>query len=348
MAKQRNTRANLAGLVSASALGLFAYLLIPGEDKEVPSVQASVGMASEGRASIDPTPMPVNSASSSATVAISQNPGAQETNSLQGTNVDGSITWDQQGQLQPDLALRQVFDYFLALVGEETEQQIRQRLRAHVEQLARASDLGMDAVEQVMAVYEDYLSYKMALDQVEGHDGSIAGASAAVRRQWEVAQAQLGPELADAFFAEDRAFNQVALEYLSLVRQGESDPEGLQQAMTSLLLEQPGSLATEILASSAPALVQSKVEQLQQAGATELEIWQLRQQVLGEEAANRLAELDRKHQHWDARYQQYVTQKQQIEAAKMSPQDQRSAIEQLRLNLFDPREARRVEALEAN
>ena len=143
MAKQRNTRANLAGLVSASALGLFAYLLIPGEDKEVPSVQASVGMASEGRASIDPTPMPVNSASSSATVAIAQNPGAQETHSLQGTNVDGSITWDQQGQLQPDLALRQVFDYFLALVGEETEQQIRQRLRAHVEQLARASDLGM-------------------------------------------------------------------------------------------------------------------------------------------------------------------------------------------------------------
>src|SRR5690554_4214362 len=59
-------------------------------------------------------------------------PAAQEPTSLRGTEVDGELLVDARGNLVLTSQVRHLFDYFLSLIGEESSQQARQRIRDHL------------------------------------------------------------------------------------------------------------------------------------------------------------------------------------------------------------------------
>lgn len=136
--------------------------------------------------------------------------------SLAGTSVPGG--WDKtdaNGSLVPTPQLRQLFEYYLAALGEETLPQ----LVARIEQaLARLEE---PARSEALDTLGDYLDYKLALGDLEatyGHDATTNAEDMqrrmaeirALRRTWMDAQT------ADAFFATDEAVDQFQVEQLRI------------------------------------------------------------------------------------------------------------------------------------
>lgn len=76
-------------------------------------------------------------------------------NSLKGTQIDGSLKADANGNLIVDLSTKDFFDYFLNTVGEVPPE----TALSEIEALAR-NHLPPAAAEQALAILDQYLSYK--------------------------------------------------------------------------------------------------------------------------------------------------------------------------------------------
>lgn len=261
--------------------------------------------------------------------------------SLAGTQVDGALRVDDRGNLLLDSDLRQVFDYFLATIGEESLARIRARIAFHLQQ-----QLPPAAAEQAWHVLNQYLHYKDALASLPGHDGSYAGMRDSLERQRSLRDSLLGPELASAFFHDEDQYADFALQHTDQLRNPDLSPQQRRQHVEALLSTLPDNLREQVQATAVPLQVDRQVQAMREQGASEGEIWQAREQQVGADAAERLAQLDRQREEWRQRYESYRHQVAAIESSAMADADRAEAIARLREEHFSAAEQKRVSALD--
>lgn len=264
--------------------------------------------------------------------------------SFGGTTVDGAFRLDADGNLLISEDIRRIFDYFLAAVGEEPLRTSVERLRAYI-----AAQLPANAREQALALLNQYLDYKRELVLLERDLPQMANLDAL--RQREAAVQALRARIFDAqtqqaFFAREEAYNQFTLERLAILHNSQLDDAGKAAAVDQLRNSLPAEMQDTVLPQLQNELRQ-QTAQLQAAGAKPEQIRQLRQQLVGAEATQRLEVLDQQRQTWKKRIAQYSTEKAAIENNPgMSASDKRAAIAQLAAENFDEREQLRLEAAE--
>ena len=158
--------------------------------------------------------------------------------SLSGTSVpEGWARTDRLGNLIPTPHLRQLFEYFLSALGEESLQQLVARIETAL------SVLDEPARSQALATLGNYLEYKLAVSDLEQSYGEVSGLGAgemqrrmaeiqALRRTW------LDADTADAFFADDEAVDRFQIEKLRITSDDsltdEQKAEALRRAESSL------------------------------------------------------------------------------------------------------------------
>jgi lipase chaperone LimK len=108
----------------------------------------------------------------------------------------------------------------------------------------------------------------------------------------------------------------------------------------------PAQVKAELDAPRQVLLLQHKVEQLREQGASDDEIYRLRAQTVNPEAAARLAELDREEAAWKNRIAQYQVARQQILQSGDSAAQQQAALQQLQMRQFSAQERPRLTAYE--
>jgi len=261
--------------------------------------------------------------------------------SLRGTVADGGITVNTQGELVPDLALRRLFDYFLASAGEESPDAIQARIAFYLQQHAP-----LMAAVAAWSTLQRYLEYKEALSTLPGHDGSYDGMQDTLLLQRELRDSLLGPELRQAFFQAEDEYADFALQHSARVRDESLSSEERERLEAEQLAALTEATRTDIVSGAMPVRTEQQVEKLREQGAGEGEIQALREQQLGSAAAERLAALDEARAEWERRYQDYRAERDRIEASALARMDRDSAIQQLRADLFSPQERKRVEALD--
>lgn len=264
--------------------------------------------------------------------------------SFGGTTVDGVFRLDANGNLLISEDIRRIFDYFLAAAGEEPLRTSVERLRAYI-----AAELPANAREQALVLLNQYLDYKRELVLLERDLPQMANLDAL--RQREAAVQALRARIFDsetqqAFFAREEAYNQFTLQRLAILQNSQLDDAGKAAAVDQLR----NSLHAEMQDTVLPQLqneLRQQTARLQAAGAKPEQIRQLRQQLVGAEATQRLEVLDQQRQTWKKRIAQYSTEKAAIENNPgMSASDKRAAIAQLAAENFDEREQLRLEAAE--
>ena len=244
--------------------------------------------------------------------------------SFSGTSVDGIFRLDADGNLLISEDIRRIFDYFLAAVGEEPLRASVERLRAYI-----AAQLPANAREQALVLLNQYLDYKRELVLLERDLPQMANLDAL--RQREAAVQALRARIFDretqqAFFAREEAYNQFTLQRLAILHDNQLDDAGKASAVDQLRNSLPAEMQDAVL------------PQLQN---------ELRQQLVGAEATQRLEVLDQQRQTWKKRIAQYRVDKAAIENnTGMSAGDKRAAIAQLATENFDERERLRLEAAE--
>jgi lipase chaperone LimK len=264
--------------------------------------------------------------------------------SFGGTTVDGVFRLDADGNLLISEDIRRIFDYFLAAAGEEPLRTSVERLRAYI-----VAQLPANAREQALALLNQYLDYKRELVLLERDLPQMANLDAL--RQREAAVLALRARIFDAqtqqaFFAREEAYNQFTLQRLAILHNSQLDDAGKAAAVDQLRNSLPAEMQDTVLPQLQNELRQ-QTAQLQAAGAKPEQIRQLRQQLVGAEATQRLEVLDQQRQTWKKRIALYSTAKAAIENNPgMSASDKRSAIAQLAAENFDEREQLRLEAAE--
>ena len=264
--------------------------------------------------------------------------------SLQGTEVDGTLRVDEAGNLIISEDLRRIFDYFLSTIGEETLTASVTRLRLYLD-----SQLNEPARGQAQQLLTQYLTYKAELVQLERDLPQLPDLNALRQRQQAVLalQARLfDAPTQQAFFALEVAYNQFALDRLTIRHNPDLSDEEKGLAIDRLRKALPEEVSDAVVPQMQMELMQ-QTQQLQAQGASPEQIRQLRQQLVGNEATERLEALDAQYAQWDKRIEEYVSARDAILANQgLSPDDQRAAIEALASERFDERERLRLDASE--
>lgn len=261
--------------------------------------------------------------------------------SLDGTEVDGTLRADAQGNLLIENDIRRVFDYFLAALGEEDLAAIRSRIAAHLD-----GTLPPAAARQAWELFERYEAYGEATEQMPGHDATIAGMTEVLLRQQDLRQEWLGQEVAEAFFGFDDAYDHHTLARMQVAQNPDLSDAERAQRLAELEANLPAPLREVRERANLPVSVGEEVAMMREQGVSEYEIRAYREQSLGPAAAQRLEDLDRQRAEWDRRYTAYRAQHAEIMASGLSESDRETEIDRLRDTLFDEAERRRVQALD--
>jgi lipase chaperone LimK len=264
--------------------------------------------------------------------------------SFDGTQVDGRFRVDATGQLIVSEDIRRIFDYFLAAIGEESLRVSVARLQTYI-----ADQLQEPARQQALGLLEQYLAYKRELVLLERDLPQLADLQAMRQREAAVQALRahiFSTEAQQAFFAREQAHNQFTLERLAILHDARLDDAAKATAVDQLRNALPPEMHDSVLPQLQNDLRQQTAK-LQAEGASAAQIRQLRQQLVGAEATQRLEALDQKRQTWNQRVSRYLTEKAEIEAAQgLSARDKADAIAQLAEGGFDEQERLRLEAAE--
>lgn len=270
--------------------------------------------------------------------------------SLRGTDINGGFEVGPDGHLILSKANKDFFEYFLSTLGEESLEQVIDRMVALIE-----FRLESPAKEEAVQLLNNYIALKRALLDLEQEvgeglsqygDSPLAQHRARLDMLSSLRTQYLGDEAASAFFGENEDFDRYMLDKMALNGNTELSDLERSEALVKLMEDAPESIKPRLEDDYQMQKLNVEVASLKASGASDEEVFQARAQVLGEDAATRLQQVETAQAQWDSRYQDYLDQKAEIESEGLSEAAQIDQIESLQTRLFEDNEIRRVQALD--
>lgn len=256
--------------------------------------------------------------------------------SLRGSEPDGELSFDALGRVQADAGLRRLFDHALSLLGEFSLDEIRLLLGHWI-----AQQHGDTAARESLALFDRYLALKRA------EEGLAATADLQQRLQHLASlRRDFFGEQAEAMFGSEEAYTAHTLERLALLRDTQLDEHSRSAALAELEAERdPGERRAEALAQS-PAMLAEHESQLQALQADPEQRFAERSALWGEDAAQRLAELDVAEAEWARRLTDFRRDHARLlRNPALSEAQRNQALDSLLASRFSEAERRRVIAL---
>ncbi|MDF0749309.1 lipase [Marinobacter sp. 71-i] len=264
--------------------------------------------------------------------------------SLAGTSLPGGwARTDANGSLVPTPQLRQLFEYYLAALGEETLPQLIARIEQALDQLDQP------ARSEALATLGDYLDYKLALGDLEASYGN-AGALDAGEMQRQMAEIRalrrtwMDAETADAFFSADEAVDRFRVEQLRIRTDPSLSDEQREQALARAELALPAPVR-EARRETRKFTDYQRARSEFADDPEALSAW--REQRFGEEAARELEKVEAEQQAWENKWQAYSRELAKLEDLGLAGPEREAAIDSLRDNYFEGTEKLRAEALDS-
>ena len=212
--------------------------------------------------------------------------------SLRGTAVDGDLVLDARGDLVATADAIRLFDYFLTTLGEVDLAGVRALVAAE----ARRRVPGRE--DQALALFDRYVGYlddaRAAAQQHAPGDGvhPLTAAREQLDRLEELQRARFGDDAARVF-GDDNTLARAILDRSEVEGREDLSPADRRARLEAIEAQLPPAVREARARMRAPAEARAEVEALRRRGASAEEIRALRVRYFGEEAADRLEELDR-------------------------------------------------------
>ncbi|MCC6763902.1 MAG: lipase chaperone [Deltaproteobacteria bacterium] len=266
--------------------------------------------------------------------------------SLRGTRVDGGFVVDADGRFVPTIDARRLFDYFLTATGEVAADALRSRIVREIERR-----LPPQPAAEAVALLDRYLAYRARVRALATADAPDDDLDSRLASLMAIRREALGPEAADAFFAEEEADARRLLETRRIANDPTLAPEERAARVEAIFAAGEADLPPEVREARATARLATTLraaeDQIRARGGEAAEIAAVRERLAGPEAAGRLAALDRERAAWRERVAAFRTARGRIRHDARLGEDARAAAEtRLLEESFTPTERRRVEALD--
>jgi lipase chaperone LimK len=274
-----------------------------------------------------------------------------------GTDLVSSLTGTHHGvrlksrnqQLIVTASLKDLFDYYLSAAGEESTEEIDQRIQ---QELAR--QLEAEALAQAMSIWHDYLAYKSELVEFDQQYPAHSSQPEKSKQLQLLQQRQLalialqdqifGANIAQVLFNFDRQLDGHTLEKAALLA-SDLSAEQIQQRLINLSAQLPIETVVSLQRNNQQKVL---VEIDQQEGLSAQQKYQKREQQVGAAAASRLQVLDEKRAVWNTKMLIFKQQKQQLEQAGLANEEFITSLDKLYNQHFAPEERLRARALSSN
>lgn len=260
--------------------------------------------------------------------------------SLRDTVIDGQVSVGFAGHLKPDLALRHLFDYYLALNGETDLPGIRGLLQRDL--LHRR--LAAPVAEQVMQTFDNYVRYQQAATNLANQPGLDLNAQFA--RLQTLRQQILGDSVAQAFYSAEEAQQASQLQRLAINSRRDLSPAQKTQQLQSLEATMPAAEREARTEATAGHLVQQQTSLFDAAHADSATRHAERAEIWGDTVADRLALLDQQRAQWQVRLDVYSSQRTRIQQNdELDDASRQTALQRLLQTSFKGTEQLQVQAM---
>lgn len=264
--------------------------------------------------------------------------------SLRQTAVDGLPPAAANGKM--DLKqLKALFDYYLATQGERSLAEIKQEVERQL-----ASRLSGKALSDALDFFQRYLAYLSDMGAagkttVAASADTVAQMSARLQLLRQIRARHFSPqEIAELFGSADAMDDFVLQRMAVLQRKDLSDADKRRELAK---LEQglpPEQRAARQQVMQHITLAEAE-QALRQKGASAAQLQELRTQMVGAEAAQRLAALDAEQAAWQTKLQQWQQERAQLaKDATLSALQRHQALQAMEQKLFSENERKRLQA----
>jgi lipase chaperone LimK len=226
-----------------------------------------------------------------------------------------------------------------------TPEALRARVAAEITRRLPAG-----ATAEATAVLDRYLAYRervrdLADQDDEGDLDARLAMLVAIRRE------VLGPETAEAFFAEEEAEARTLLATRRIAADPSLTPEErtrrTEAAWAALEADLPPEVREARAAGRLAETLRRAEDEIHASGGGNAEVQALRERLAGPEAAARLADLDGRRAAWTGRVEAFRAARARLaEDASLAPAERDAAVDRLLTESFTPAERMRVQALD--
>ncbi|WP_171264320.1 lipase secretion chaperone [Acinetobacter sp. ANC 3832] len=251
--------------------------------------------------------------------------------SLSGTEVNCPLKVDDNGQLLLTRGIRDCFDYFLSSSGEKSDTALLLDIRQYLSGLL--PDTAQPYAFKLLDKYIDYLNQLKNLNGVEAQDVTefkrVSSSLSKLRRQI------FTTEEANIFFRDEEIYDQYAIDDYAIFNDKSLTPEQKAKKSVELLEKQPPSITDRMKPIIQYNQLQKLTAEIKEKGGSQAELAQMRKQLVGVDAADRLAKLDNDNAQWQNKVDQYLQSRQQIITTQQKGYEQEKMVTELRNNFFN-------------
>ena len=256
--------------------------------------------------------------------------------SLQGTEVNCPLQVDAKGQLILSRGIRDCFDYFLSSVGEKTESNLIADIRQYLTGLL--PDTAQPYAFKLLNKYIDYLHQRENLPAVQANNAEgfkdAASSLTKLRRQIFTSRE------AEVFFGQEEIYDQYAIAQYAINNDKSLTTNQKATKSSALLNQQPASLTENMKQIIQYNQLQDLTAEIQARNGTDVELYQMRKNLVGAAAADRLGQADVQEKQWQNKIDRYLATREQISSSQQNTSQNQNAINELRNNSFNSNEER--------
>lgn len=255
--------------------------------------------------------------------------------SLEGTEPPGTFVF-QNGQLQKNEHCRAIFEYFLAVSGELTQEQIESLLLR-----SAGKDLTDTQLLQIMTAFTEYQGYLEYMRTGENlyQDLSPAQALEQIR---QMRREFFGYQQAQQYFAYEENYDRYQVERMRLLGDDQLTESERQSQLAQLVSQLPEDLRER---QQHTLEIRRQLSQWQKANQAE-DAFAMEQKLSSfpPETRQRLLDLQAEREDWQQRYDAYAEEVQRLDTSGLSATDREAEITRTRQRHFSDSELARVAA----
>jgi len=270
-------------------------------------------------------------------------------NSLQDVPSPSPLGIDQHGNLIVDLRVRNLFEHYLSAIGEEDIDSIILRIKYDL-----SNQLDGNSLDEALEVMAGYLQYRNHLgvlknDFAANNAGSQYDLDAVRNIKLAARDARLSflSEVAiEGMFAKDDEYDDYMMARARVMANTALSPEEKVEQVSEIARLAPAWIAESYAPSQRFDSVRSQTKLLINSGATESEVYALRDQTYGMEAAERLSSLDERRADWQNKVDAYRVELGSLLAGSNLDEVGQDVLSSLRAQFFEGPELQRIAAVD--
>ncbi|ENX41770.1 lipase secretion chaperone [Acinetobacter sp. NIPH 2100] len=257
--------------------------------------------------------------------------------SLQGTEIDCPIQVDSNGKLILTVGIRSCFDYFFSSLGEKTETELVADIRQYL-----TATLPDTASSYAIYLLDQYVAYTHALKNIKPSGnfktGDIDGFQKVIDQMYKVQQQFFNAAEINALFGNERNLNQFNIDQMRIHANKTLTAQQKAAELAKLIDQLPSTLADGVRVSMQFAELQQLTQEVREKGGSAQELRNMRESLLGPEAADRLEKVDQEEAGWQTQVNGYLAARDQILKSDASNESKQQSINQLRNQSFGSKE----------